>query len=457
MPTATAWSTASLHYSGSLTSAIPDSRHATLLTGDWVVPVSRRPIRDGGVVVNGEHIVAIGPSVELARAWPEAKAAPFPECVLMPGLVNAHTHLGLSAVEGLFEPGPFTDWLPKLVDAMKTWSTADYAASTAVGAARCLKAGVTAVGDISYGSESVFAAARTGLGGTFFFEVLGIAPAALRARLDQLGFVPRQDCGPRIRCGLSPHTLYSSGPELLVAVTELAREVEAPLVIHVAETVAEVDLLRDGSGALAPVAAKLAHGFEPTGEHPVAYLDRLGVLDGATAVHVCQTWPSDIGRLSATARGVVTCPRSNEWLHNGIAPVDRLLQAGVPVGIGTDSLASTPDLDLFEEARALQARFPSLTARTIVEMLTVQGALALGMEERFGVLEPGMQADITVFKIAGADEPETALVMHAGRERVEAVMAGGEWVLQDGRLLVDVSAEQAVAASARERAEEALT
>jgi cytosine/adenosine deaminase-related metal-dependent hydrolase len=427
-----------------------------LLTADWVVPVSRRPIPLGAVVVRGEHVVAVGAADDLIRTHPEDEVVELPGCILMPGLVNAHTHLGLSAVEGLFEPTPFTEWLPQIVRAMRSWTDDDYAASTAVGAARCLRAGVTCVGDITYGAPSVEAAARIGLGGAFFFEVLGITASELPARLDELGYRPEHDCGSRVRCGLSPHTLYSSGPALLEAVVGVARAAGAPVALHVAETVAEVDLVRDGSGELAPVAAKLAHGFRPTGDRPVAYLDRLGVLDGTTAVHVCQTWPTDVGRLAATARGVVTCPRSNEWLHNGIAPVGQLLGAGLPVGIGTDSLASTPDLDLFEEARALRPHFPQLSDRKLLEMLTLHGALALGVEDRFGVLEPGLQADLAAFRIPSAGDPEAALLREAGCKSLEAVLTGGRWRVRGGVMLADLRADEAAASAARERAARAL-
>jgi len=427
-----------------------------LLTADWVVPVSRRPIRRGAVVVRGEHIVAVGTTSELSTTFAEEEVVDLSGCVLMPGLVNAHTHLGLSAVEGLFEPTPFIEWLPQIVRAMRSWSAEDYAASAAVGAARCLHAGVTAVGDITYGARSVEAATRVGLGGAYFFEVLGITPGELSERLDVIGFDVKREYGPRVRCGLSPHALYSSGPALLDAVAVLAREVGAPLALHVAETVAEVELVRDGSGDLAPVAAKLAHGFRPTGEHPIGYLDRLGVLGGATAVHACQTWPTDVGRLAATVRGVVTCPRSNEWLHNGIAPVEQLLRAGVPVGIGTDSLASTPDLDLFEEARALRRRFPLVPDRTLLEMLTLHGAVALGIEELVGALEPGMQADLVAFGLPNAGDPESTLVREAGRKTAEAVISGGVWCVRDGELLVDVAADAEAAQAARARAEQAL-
>ncbi len=426
-----------------------------LLTADWVLPVSRRPLRDAAVVIREDHILEVGPAEELLGRWPDEERVDLSGCCLMPGLVNAHTHLGLSAVDGLFAPAPFIDWLPRIVTAMRSWSAEDYAASTAVGAARCLEAGVTVVGDIAYNAGSIEAASRVGLGGSFFLEVLGITPAELPARLAELGFDP-ESCTAAVRCGLSPHTLYSSGPALLEAVSRTARETGVPVSLHVAETVAEADLVRDGSGGLAPVAARLAEGFRPTGDSPVAYLDRLGVLDGATVIHLCQTWPSDVRRLASTVRGAVTCPRSNAWLHNGLAPVLQLLDAGVPVGLGTDSLASTPDLDLFAEARALQDLVPQLSPRTLVEMLTVHGALALGVEDRYGVLEPGMRADITAFRTPATDDPEATLLYHGGCDSVEAVMSGGVWRLRGGELTADLDSERAVADEARRRAAEAL-
>ncbi len=427
-----------------------------LLTADWALPISRRPIPQGAVLVRGDHIAEIGPSDELVARYPAEERVELRGCVLMPGLVNAHTHLGLSAVDGLLEPAPFTDWLPQIVAAMRAWTAEDYAASTALGAARSLAAGVTVVGDIAYNMPSVEAAAATGLAGTFFFEVLGIQPRALDARLDELGFGDCRGLAPRIRCGLSPHTLYSSGPSLLRAVAALARDRELPIALHVGETSAEAELVQSGGGGLAPVAHKLAPDFRPDGSTPVAYLDRLGVLDGATAIHLCQTWPSDVARLAATTRGAVTCPRSNAWLHNGIAPVEAMIAAGVPVGLGTDSLASTPDLDLMEEARALLGHFPRLTPASLLEMLTLHGAVAIGAEERFGALEPGMQADVVAYRLAADSDPEAAVVAHAGASVVEAVITGGEWRVRDGVGLLDTAAIEAAAAEARAKAAEAL-
>lgn len=375
---------------------------------------------------------------------------------MSPGLVNAHTHLSLTALQGLLEPERFEQWLPKLVSGLSGWTAEDRAASAALGAQLALASGVTVVGDITYGFESPAASIAAGLGGTFYWEVLGIHAAELYARLESIGY-PGTDgagSGNRTKYGLSPHSAYTSGPGLLAAVHEAAREMRAPIAIHVAESAAEVELLRRGTGPLADSARRLAPDLATPGQEPVEYLDRLGVLDGATVVHLCEMQPSDATRLAATVRGAVTCPRSNRFLSNSIPPVSRLLAAGVPVGIGTDSAASNSDLDLMAEVRALQQADTSLTAEQLIGMVTTTGAIALGCEEHFGALEPGMEADLSVFRIGASSDPYADFVARAGTSTLEAVMSAGEWRIRSGRP-IDEAAAHSIREAATRSAEKA--
>lgn len=402
---------------------------SVFVTADWVLPVSRRPIRNGGVLIDKGRVVEVARADELEGLAAGAVRKDFPGCILTPGLVNAHTHLSLSAMQGVLEPSRFEEWLPALVSAMRSWDNDDFAASAELGSRRCLEAGVTVVGDIVYGPEGPGAAVDAGLGGVFFWEVLGLKPQNLFARLEELEFptAPGGVCGPRIRCGLSPHSVYTSGPDLLRHVRDTAVELGAPMAIHLAESHAEFELTEHGTGPLAATAARLANDFVAPGVGPVCYLDRLGVLDGATVIHLGETLPSDVARLAATARGAVTCPRSNGFLGNRVAPVSRLLRAGLPVGIGTDSAASNDDLDLIKEARTLCKVDVSLSSRTLVEMLTAMGAIALGVEDRYGILESGMQGDVAVFRLGETDDPEGDLIRLGGSDTIEAVFAGGDW------------------------------
>lgn len=428
-----------------------------LITADWVIPVSRPPIKDGAVIVRNGHIAEVGRARELAGLDVSGDRHDFPGCVMMPGLVNAHTHLSLSAMGGLFAPEPFVSWLPRLVTAMSAWDNGDHAASAALGAARCLQSGVTVVGDIVYGPESSAVAADMGLGGTFYWEVLGISTPKLFARLEELDF-PIGDCGcgKRIRCGLSPHSPYTAGPRLIQAIHEAVQEFKLPMAMHLAESADEVRLLKDGTGPLADVAARLADGFKAPNESPVSYVDHLGALDGTTLVHAGFAGPVDITRIAATARGVVACPRSNAFLHNPLAPVERLLHAGVPVGIGTDSAASNDDLDLMQEVRALHDEHPLIEPHTLIQMATLHGAVTLGLEDRFGVLEPGMEGDIAIFDVGPTSQPEYDIVRSAGRSTLRAVATAGVWRVLDGQLVEDLAPIETAARAAHVRAEHSL-
>lgn len=429
-----------------------------IVSADLVLPVSRPPISGGAVRVHNGRITDVGTVEQITRRFPEDETRHFAGCAMVPGLVNAHTHLALSAMEGLFPPMAFDEWIPRLVRAMRSWTPDDFAASAKLGAQRCLEAGVTVVGDITYGPEAPAAASDVGLGGVFFWEVLGMEPSDVSAALERLEFPSGNDgrCGPRLRCGVSPHALYSSGPALLKHVHEFAAQGRLPFAMHVAESAAEVALVRDGSGPLAAVAARLAPDFTPSGRYPVSYLDSLGVLDSATVIHVCQTFPTDIPRLAATVRGAITCPRSNAWLSTGSAPVGRMLRAGIAVGIGTDSSASNEDLDLMEDVRALAAGKSRLTGAELLRIATLGGARALGVEESFGSLEAGKQADLSLFELnANTATAEAEFIAKAGRATLRAVMSAGGWRVLDGRLIADKDLSVPITA-AHERARAAL-
>jgi len=428
-----------------------------LLSADWVLPVSRPPIRDGAVLVAGERIVEVGDRARLQAEHPEEPQEHFAGCVMTPGLVNAHTHLTLTALAGVIESRPFAEWLPRLVTALGPWEIADHEASGVLGAEESLSCGVTVVGDIAYGAAEVASASAAGLGGVYYWELLGLHAEEVAPQLDYLRYPASPEVyGERIVCGLSPHSPYTAGPGLLAEVQQTAQGLGVPTAIHVAESAAEVQLLLDGTGPLAGTAGRTAHGFTPPGTSTVAYLAALGALDRATAVHLCHASPSDIALLARHARGAVTCPRSNYYLDNPPPRVTPLLDAGVPVGIGTDSSASNYDLDLLAEVRALHRAEPHLTPDTLLSIATRSGAEAIGVEDRYGSLEHGKFADVSVFAIEGGDDPACALLDEGGADRVRAVMSGGTWRLREGALLATDRAAALRAMHARERSVHAL-
>jgi 5-methylthioadenosine/S-adenosylhomocysteine deaminase len=422
-----------------------------LVSADWLLPVSRPPLRDGAVLVESDRIVAVGPRAELAGRYPDAVSEHFADCIATPGLVNAHTHLTLTALAGVVPPLPFAEWLPRLVAALKPWEVADHEASGVVGAEECLLSGVTVVGDIAYGAAEVASASGAGLGGVYYWELLGMRPGEIAQALADLRYPTAPDAyGPRVTCGLSPHSPYTAGPELLQAVHAEAARLGVPLAIHVSESQAEVDLLRDGGGPLAPTAARTAIDFAPPHASTTEYLDRLGALTDVTAVHLCFATAEDVETLAGTARGGVTCPRSNRYLSNPVPLVAPMLATGLALGVGTDSSASNHDLDLLAEVREILRAEPELPAAKLLELATATGARAIGVEDRFGALEPGLQADLAIFALQSAENPERELLERGGRQSVRAVMSGGEWRVREGGLLRRDPAAARRAASARE-------
>lgn len=428
-----------------------------LVTAPWLVPISQPPLRDGAVLVQGDRIAAVGSASELAARYPDIAVERFSTGVMCPGLVNAHTHLTLTALQGVVPPQPFEQWLPKLVAALKPWEIADHEASGVVGAEQCLLAGVTVVGDIAYGAAEVAQASAAGLGGVFYWELLGLHAEQVEEHLAYLRYPDRAEAfGPRVVCGMSPHSPYTSGPALLQAVHRTATSKGVPTAIHVAESGAEVELMLGGTGALSGVAARAAHGFIAPHASTTRYLADLGVLDGATAVHLCHADQADIEVLARHVRGVVTCPRSNRYLDNPPPSIEPFTRAGIAVGVGTDSSASNSDLDLMAEVRSLAQAEPCVPPHELMAIATMGGARAIGVHDRFGALSPGLLADVAVFSVEAGEDPVGALLRGAGSSTVNAVMSSGQWRVRDGLLVNSDTAAAARAQLARDRSLEAL-
>ena len=427
-----------------------------IVTADWVLPVCDPPIAGGAVAVVDGVVADVGTFAEVAARRPDdGDIIELGGRVLGPGLVNAHTHLALSVLEGLAPPAPLPEWLANVTPSVLGLTADEFGVSAALGASRCLRTGTTVVADIAYGAESRRCAAALGLAGAFCWELLGLEAAEMDASLERRGFPVIgehvEDDDGRTIAGLSPHAPYSAGPGLLKAAHTAARRHGAPLVIHVAESADEVRAVRDAAGPLAETAARLATDFSPAGLSPVGYLAGLGVLDDAVCIHVVHVDAEDAALLASRARGAVLCPRSNAWLRNGEPPVRSLREAGVRLGLGTDSSASNDDLDLFAEARALRALDPSLTASDTLWMMTMGGAQLIGMAGSFGGLAPGAQADLVAVAADAGGEPVEAFLSGGGGS-VTDVLAGGIWRVSDGRPRFDQKALEDAASAARAHA-----
>ena len=428
-----------------------------IVTADWVLPVCEPPIRHGAVAVREGVVVEVGPAADVCARWmDDTDACELDGCILAPGLVNAHSHLALTALGGLLTPAPLAAWLRRVSRAVVGLTPEEFGTSAALGAAHCLLSGTTVVGDIVYGAQSLTAATSLGLGGAFCWELLGMEPREIDDSLERRGFVDTvaglpAEIARRVVVGISPHTPYTAGPELLVAAHTLARRHGAPFVIHIAESASEVELLAEGTGPFAEPAERMAHGFQAPHASPVAYLESLGVLDDAVCVHAVHVDETDAALLAQAARGVVVCPRSNGFLDNGMPPIHLLRRNGVRLAVGTDSSASNEDLDLFAEMRAVRALDPTIGADEALSMMTLAGAQALGLAGTFGTLASGVQADLVAVRADGGDDPVEAFLA-AGSAGVEDVMAGGGWVVWECEPAFPLRELARAAAVVRERA-----
>jgi cytosine/adenosine deaminase-related metal-dependent hydrolase len=364
----------------------------------WLLPVSSPPVADGGIAVQAGIIVAVGPFRDIRRSWPGAQVIEHQNCVLLPGLINAHAHLELSHLSQLGrQPAlpSFPAWIERLL-AARSQATADEATilQAAKAALTAQQAeGVVAIADIS--NSGLTSQLASGFDGRLlvFKEYLSLredsAAAALR-RLEQEN--NEQAC--------TGHAPYSTSPALLRGLKARANQLGHVFPIHTAESAAEIELLRSGGG---PFRAFLEERnlwdgtFQAMGDQcgAVRWLHQHGLLDSRTlCVHCVHIDTKEIALLAASDAKVCLCPGSNRSLGVGKPPLACLLRHGLLPAIGTDSLASNPELSIWREMRLLAEEHPSVPPESIVAMATLGGAAALGLDKRLGSLEAGKEAVI---------------------------------------------------------------
>ena len=349
-------------------------------------------------------IAAIGPDAMVPRP-PDVEEARFADAVVLPGLVNAHTHLELTGLDRQVPESDFPSWIRHLIALKAGRSAADFLAAARQGLQDCWGSGVTTVADTGDSGAVIEALSEAGGSGIAYHEVFGPHPAqapealaAAAARCEQLR---RFETG-RVRLGISPHAPYSVSGDLYRLVGEFARERDLPLAVHLAESEDESLLLEQARGGFAEAWA--GRGIPPPalpGCSPVAWLERHGVLSARTlCIHLVRADQADIARVARAGAAVAHCPRSNARHGHGIAPLAAMLGAGLRVGVGTDSVASVAPLDLLAEARAARS-IAGLSTEAALRLVTAGAARALGLEGEIGTLVPGQWGDLAVVPAAG--------------------------------------------------------
>ncbi len=373
----------------------------------FVFPVAAPPIPDGYVTVRDQRIVAVGDG-----APGDCQIIDLENSAIVPGLVNAHTHLEFSQLAApLGHAGmALPDWILLVIHWRRNERTLVEEAVSA-GLAESAHCGTTTIGEIATIGWSPAPWEAAGIRAVVFRELLGFSPETVAARLavarDFLKLLARQ-----ARClpGLSPHAPYSVHPELLRGAVRLAREVNVPVAMHLAESAEELELLSSGSGKFQKLLADLGMWQAdtlPRSLRPLDYLRELSAAPRAVVVHGNYLDDEEMDFLAAQAgrMGLVYCPRTHVYFRHAPYPLAKLLSRGVTVGLGTDSRASNPDLNLWEEMRFV-AQQDVVPPAKVLEMGTLGGARVLGLDAELGTLTAGKRADMCAVELPPHDETD---------------------------------------------------
>lgn len=411
-----------------------------VLRARTVLPVSSPPIEDGALVISLRRIRAVGRWRDLRRHL-ATHPSDLGDVLLLPGLVNAHCHLDYTHMAGLIPPmRSFTNWIKSITALKGEWSDAEFAASWREGARMLLHSGTTTVADIEALPNLLPAAWKdTPLRVLSFLEMIGIRPERLpRAVLAETIAHARSLASPHQRLGLSPHAPYSTTPALLRLAAQTARSRDWRLVTHIAESTEEFDMFTHARGELYDWLSLNHRDMSDCGRgSPVAHLDYLGYLSPRLiAIHLNHLAPGDATRLARRRVHVVHCPRSHHYFDHSPFPYSALARAGVPISLGTDSLATVRSpcrqvapLSLFAEMRMFAATHPHLAAPAILRMVTLHPARALGLQGRVGQLIPGASADLIAIPFQGKPAEAWTAAVHYPDDQVAASMIAGRWTL----------------------------
>lgn len=433
--------------------AVGSQHRMKLYSADHVLPIVSPPLPDGAVLVEGDRIAAVGKAKDLRREFPDAVEERFAGCALLPGLVNCHSHLELTALRGSLDDldHDFPAWLIKLTRIRaEILDEKDIADSALAGALEGIRSGVTCFGDIGrWGAAGLRALTAAGLRGVLFQET-EFSPDDSTAgddleRLDEKIERLRENSSEKVAVGVSPHSPYTVSAELFGGIARLAEERGLKVTIHAAESDSEQDLLSKGGGFFARVYRDHGVRWNPPGMRAVEYLERVGILSLAPLLaHCTRTDENEIGLIAESGSRVAHCPKSNAKFGHGIAPLGSFLSNGITVGLGTDSMVSNNLCDMFEEARfaALAARIRHPEASFIqpadaLRLATLGGAEALGLDSETGSLEPGKQADLIAVSLREVarmpvHDVNSALLFASRAGDVVMTMVGGRQLFLDG-------------------------
>ncbi len=428
-----------------------------LLLARYVLPVTGPHIEDGGVVVQGGEIVAVGTRQELLTAYPAEEVRDYGLAALMPGFIDLHTHFEYASFRGVVNDLPYSRWKMQVMRLEELLAEQDWKDSAVLGAIESVRSGITTFADVTDSGTSVAPASAAGLRGVIYREVSTMDKSqvdnVVAAALDDVVRWQESVDSSLLTIGIAPHSPYSCHPTLFKAVADEAGERGLPVAIHLAGSRDEYDFVKYGSSSLGQD-YRAQSGWSkvvwlPTGVSPVQYVYQWGILEvpNILAVHCVHVDPADVDTLAKNDVAVAYCARCNLKLGMGIAPLHSFIDHGLRVGIGTDSPASNSTMDFFDEMRigllvqrglAGEAQF--YRAKQFVRMATLEAARALKIDHLVGSLEPGKRADIIAVDLSRShqvptQDPYSALVHTSNQEDVLMTMVDGRVLFEHGSFL----------------------
>jgi aminodeoxyfutalosine deaminase len=409
---------------------MPESQAGPVIfAAGTLMPISSPPLQDGAVLVREGRIEAVGDLVDLGRENPDAEVRFFPNYTIVPGAVNAHAHLGFRRKDAP-EGGTFSGWLRVLIERLpekEAW-TAEAARDCA---REAIEAGTTYLAESSPYGECLPQLAESGMAGTvyaeFFPHEIGTPQEAVEfivAKVREL----REGLPERVDAQVSVHSPYTVDPESSRLAARKTRELGWNLAIHLSESPEEVEFVRDGTGGLTDIFS--ANEWGGVGVSPVRYAQNIELLTPETIAAHLATGVSneDIEILAQSGVAAALCPRSNYFLGCGVSPLPGMFARGIRVGMGTDGLWSSPSMNLFEET-LFAMRLYGLSGVAGLELATLGGARALGIEAETGTLDAGKWADLAVIEISPEDgDPERGVLEAAAGGGVAATVVGGNMI-----------------------------
>ena len=370
-----------------------------ILKAKYLITNPEHCIENGAVAVNGTKIYRIGTFEEIKALANVDKFIDLGNAVILPGLINIHTHLDLTNLHNRIKPTTnFTHWVFQIVGARIRWKEEDYVSSIEKGINLCVESGTTTVADIANTAYSFSVLKKSPLRKVVYKEVIDLNPDhaqdVLKKTQSELSTIITDDL---LSIGLSPHAPYSVSRELYQAIAQFTAERDTPVCTHIAETQDEIEFLTKGTGSFPAFLRQLRampDNWQTPGLTPIQYLNETGILrNHPLLIHCNYVTDEEISVIKFSGASVAFCPRSHHFFGHANHPVQKLLDAGINVGLGTDSLASNETLSILDEMKFLSLRH-SISPKTLLTMATINGAKALGLESKVGQIKEGFEADL---------------------------------------------------------------